>query len=78
MQDVNGANIVGPIDGYALYVANLLGGYANRQNPQDSPLYSIATRTSRRSASASRSRSVGRTGSARSPTRTRPPTTSCR
>jgi hypothetical protein len=43
MQDVNGANIVGPIDGYALYVANLLGGYANRQNPQDSPLYSIAT-----------------------------------
>jgi hypothetical protein len=43
MQDVNGANIVGPIDGYALYIANLLGGYANRSNPQDSPLYSITT-----------------------------------
>lgn len=43
MQDVNGANIVGPIDGYALYVANLLGGYANRSNPQDSPLYNVAT-----------------------------------
>jgi hypothetical protein len=43
LQDVNGANIVGPIDGYALYVANLLGGYANRQNPLDSPLYNVAT-----------------------------------
>jgi hypothetical protein len=43
LQDVNGANIVGPIDGYALYVANLLGGYSNRQNLVDSPLYSVAT-----------------------------------
>lgn len=43
LQDVNGANIVGPIDGYALYVANLLGGYANRQNLVDSPLFSTAT-----------------------------------
>jgi hypothetical protein len=42
-QDVNGANIVGPIDGYALYIANLLGGYSNRQNLVDSPLYSTAT-----------------------------------
>lgn len=27
LQDVNGANIVGPIDGYALMLANLFGGY---------------------------------------------------
>src|SRR3954453_12200524 len=27
LQDVNGANIVGPIDGYALYLANVVGGY---------------------------------------------------
>lgn len=37
LQDVNGANIVGPMDGYALYLANLVGGYANRSNPQDAP-----------------------------------------
>lgn len=43
LQDVNGANIFGPMDGYATYIANLLGGYANRQNPLDSPLYDVST-----------------------------------
>jgi hypothetical protein len=43
LQDVNGANIFGPMDGYASYVSNLLGGYANRQNPLDSPLYDVST-----------------------------------
>lgn len=43
MQDVNGANIFGPMDGYAVYIANLIGGYANRQNPLDSPLYDVST-----------------------------------
>lgn len=28
LADVNGANIFGPLDGYATYVANLLGGYS--------------------------------------------------
>lgn len=39
LQDVNGSNIVGPFDGYALYVANLLGAYAFRNNPVDSPWF---------------------------------------
>lgn len=39
LQDVNGSNIYGPLDGYATYVANLLGGYAPRSNPADSPDY---------------------------------------
>src|SRR3954454_11271906 len=32
LQDVNGANIVGPMDGYSLYLANLIGGYAFNNN----------------------------------------------
>lgn len=32
LQDVGGANIVGPIDGYALYLCNLIGGYASRSD----------------------------------------------
>jgi hypothetical protein len=43
LQDVNGANIFGPMDGYAAYIANLIGGYANRTNPLDSPLYDVST-----------------------------------
>jgi len=39
LQDVNGSNIFGPIDGYAAYVANLLGAYAYRNNPVDSPWF---------------------------------------
>lgn len=37
--DVNGAPIVGPIDGYALLWANILGGYVFRQDPRDSPWF---------------------------------------
>jgi hypothetical protein len=39
LQDVNGSNIFGPLDGYSTYLTNLLGGYANRSNPADSPFY---------------------------------------
>jgi hypothetical protein len=39
LQDVNGSNIFGPIDGYAAYIANLVGGYAFRNNPVDSPWF---------------------------------------
>lgn len=39
LQDVNGANIVGPLDGYALYIANLLGGYSGNFNPVNAPWY---------------------------------------
>lgn len=39
LQDVNGANIVGPLDGYALYLINLIGGYAFNQNPANAPFY---------------------------------------
>lgn len=40
LQDVNGSTIVGPINGYELMVANLIGGYsALRSNPQDSPIF---------------------------------------
>lgn len=30
LNDVNGAPIFGPVDGYAMYVANLVGAYSNR------------------------------------------------
>lgn len=40
LQDVNGGTIVGPINGYELYVANLIGGFSGlRSNPQDSPWF---------------------------------------
>lgn len=39
LQDVNGANLFGPIDGYGAYIANLVGGYSARSNPVDSPWY---------------------------------------
>jgi hypothetical protein len=40
LQDVNGSQIVGPINGYELMIANLVGGYAGvRPNPADSPEY---------------------------------------
>jgi hypothetical protein len=32
LQDVNGANIVGPLDGYAIFLANLFGGYGYNNN----------------------------------------------
>lgn len=38
--DVNGGTIVGPIDGYALMVANLIGGWNGvHNNPADSPWF---------------------------------------
>jgi hypothetical protein len=39
LQDVNGANLVGPISGYQLYLANLIGGYAFNQNAVNDPGY---------------------------------------
>lgn len=39
LQDVNGSNIFGPMDGYAAYVANLIGAYAFRNNPVDCPWF---------------------------------------
>lgn len=39
LQDVNGGNIVGPIDGYALYIANLVGGYGFNNNPANNPAF---------------------------------------
>lgn len=37
--DVNGAPIVGPIDGFGLYLANLIGGYVYNNNPGSWPLF---------------------------------------
>lgn len=39
LHDVQGGKIFGPMDGYAAYIANLLGGYSGRPNPVDSPWY---------------------------------------
>lgn len=39
LQDVNGANIVGPLDGYALMIANLVGGYSFNNNPANAPFH---------------------------------------
>jgi hypothetical protein len=39
LQDVNGANIVGPLDGYALYLANIVGGYVFNNNPSNIPSF---------------------------------------
>jgi hypothetical protein len=40
LQDVNGQQIVGPINGYELYIANLIGGWNGvRPNAADSPNY---------------------------------------
>jgi hypothetical protein len=45
LQDVNGANIVGPIDGYSLYLANLVGGYGFNNNPSNAPFFSGSAAT---------------------------------
>lgn len=42
LQDVNGAPIYGPIDGYGTFVANLLGGYAGRSDPRAQGQYSAS------------------------------------
>lgn len=43
LADVNGGNLYGPIDGFAAMVTNLLGGYAARSNPADSPQFQGAS-----------------------------------
>lgn len=40
LSDVNGAPIFGPLDGYSAYLAQLIGGYAFRQDPKLQPNYS--------------------------------------
>jgi hypothetical protein len=37
--DTNGAPIFGPLDGYAAFVSNLVGGYAFRMDPSNSPWF---------------------------------------
>lgn len=39
LADINGANIVGPVDGYELSLINKFGGYAAHQVPTDHPYY---------------------------------------
>jgi hypothetical protein len=43
LNDVNGAPIYGPLDGYATLWANILGGYAFRADPRTAPMYSATT-----------------------------------
>lgn len=43
IQDVNGAYLQNPIDGYALLQENIYGGYGFRQDPRLSPQYAAAT-----------------------------------
>lgn len=45
--DVNGAPIVGPIDGFGLYLANLIGGYAFQNDPGVWPAFSNSGATPR-------------------------------
>jgi hypothetical protein len=40
LMDTNGAPIYGPLDGYATYIANLVGGYAFKMDPAQSPWFS--------------------------------------
>lgn len=40
IQDVNGAFLQNPVDGFALMMENVYGGYAYRQDPRLSPIYS--------------------------------------
>ncbi len=40
LSDVNGANIIGPMTGYDLFLANKYGGYAFQGDPRQSPSYS--------------------------------------
>lgn len=42
LEDVNGAPIFGPLDGYETFLANLFGGNAFRQDPRLQPDYSAA------------------------------------
>lgn len=39
LQEVNGSTIMSPIDGYALYIANVVGGYAYTNDPAQAPFH---------------------------------------
>jgi hypothetical protein len=43
IQDVNGAYLYNPTDGFSLLMSNVYGGYAFKQDPRLSPIYSAAT-----------------------------------
>jgi hypothetical protein len=45
IQDVNGAYLQNPIDGFSLLMENVYGGYAYRQDPRLSPIYSATETT---------------------------------
>lgn len=47
IQDVNGAYLQNPIDGYALLQENIYGGYGFRQDPRLSPQYAAAATAGR-------------------------------
>lgn len=44
-QDTNNQPVVGPLDGYDLYVLNKYGGYAFQDDAKNSPVYSTTTGT---------------------------------
>lgn len=39
LQEVNGSTIMNPIDGYALYIANICGGYSYTNDPAQAPFH---------------------------------------
>lgn len=39
LQEVNGSTIMNPMDGYALYVANVIGGYSFTNDPAQAPFH---------------------------------------
>mgnify|MGYP003575201301 CR=1 FL=1 len=39
LQEVNGSTILNPIDGYALYIANVVGGYSFINDPAQAPFH---------------------------------------
>jgi hypothetical protein len=43
IQDVNGAYLQNPVDGFSLLMENVYGGYAYKQDPRLSPIYSAGT-----------------------------------
>ncbi len=43
IQDVNGAFLQNPVDGFGLLMENVYGGYAYRQDPRLSPIYAAAS-----------------------------------
>lgn len=39
LQEVNGSTILSPLDGYALYIANVVGGYSFNNDPAQAPFH---------------------------------------